>query len=315
MADPPASMIIPVRMPFGVHVRGQELWITSVATQRIYVIDEVSSGSFTLRTITGRGKLGSEPTPVDASQAAMNWPHEVWVGDGSTHWIADTRNDRIAEVSGDPPVFRILAGGDDAGFDQPHSVIRLDAHSLLVADTKNHRLCQVHLPDGDVTRFGGDGRRKRPTPGVRVDQTSLFGPRALAVSEDAVWLALREGNSIWRIDRQTKVITLVAGTGEKGYSGDGGDPLQATFNGPKGLCMDSKGRLLVVDTENHCVRRIDLVKETIETVLGGSTEKETLPLKRPHGIAAESSGDGFWVADSENHRIIGWQLSHGASSQ
>ncbi|MEM9828263.1 MAG: hypothetical protein AAF958_16860 [Planctomycetota bacterium] len=236
----------------------------------------------------------------------MNWPHEVWVGENNRLWIADTRKDRILEVSGDPARCRIVAGGPAAGFDQPHSVVQLDAETLLVADTRNHRLCTVRISDGQVNTFGGDGRPKMPTDRRQVSETSLHGPRALAMDNQSIWLALREGNSIWRIDRQTRRIERIAGTGKKGYSGDGGDPLAATLSGPKGLVIDREGRLLVVDTENHCVRRIDPKRNTIETVLGGSKAGQTMTLKRPHGITVHSQGDGFWVADSENDRVIGW---------
>jgi len=114
---------------------------------------------------------------------------------------------------------------------------------------------------------------------------------------------LREGNSIWRIDRASGTIHHIAGTGEKGYSGDGGPPEMATFSGPKGLAIDGDKRLLVVDTENHAVRRIDLDKQSIETILGGTAANETFTLKRPHGVSFHPH-TGFLVADSESHRVL-----------
>jgi len=125
----------------------------------------------------------------------------------------------------------------------------------------------------------------------------------LAVDEDSIWIALREGNSIWRLDRNQQTLHHVAGTGKKGYTGDGGPALKATFSGPKGLAVDDQGRLLVVDTENHAVRRIDLKKDLVETVLGGTQAEQSFPLKRPHGIAVRS-GFGYLVADSEMHRVL-----------
>ena len=52
-------------------------------------------------------------------------------------------------------------------------------------------------------------------------------------------------------------ISTIAGTGAKGYSGDGGPASKATFNGPKAIRCNREGNLFVVDTENHAVRRID----------------------------------------------------------
>ena len=79
--------------------------------------------------------------------------------------------------------------------------------------------------------------------------------------------------------------------------------MDATFNGPKGLVLDTQGRLLVVDTENHAVRRIDLTAKSVETVLGEASSIHPIVLKRPHGIAF-SERRGFFVADSENHRVL-----------
>jgi hypothetical protein len=142
-----------------------------------------------------------------------------------------------------------------------------------------------------------------PVDGSNATTASLFGPRSLAVDKDSIWIALREGNSIWRIDRSTDTIHHVAGTGKKGYGGDGGPALRATFNGPKGLVLDDHQGVLVVDTENQAVRRIDLASGTVVTVLGGSLASTTATLKRPHGIA-HPGGRKFLVADSENHRVL-----------
>ena len=66
---------------------------------------------------------------------------------------------------------------------------------------------------------------------------------------------------------------------------------------------DDEGRILLVDTENHAVRRIDLVKKTVVTVLGERAVKNQTTLKRPHGIDY-SPEFGFMVGDSENHRVL-----------
>ena len=63
---------------------------------------------------------------------------------------------------------------------------------------------------------------------------------ALAPNGD-LYLALREGNAIYRIDGGTRTFHRVAGTGRSGYSGDGGPALQADLGGPKGLAYSSRG--------------------------------------------------------------------------
>ena len=92
-------------------------------------------------------------------------------------------------------------------------------------------------------------------------------------------------------------------------TGDGGAAIQATFNGPKAIRCDADGNVLVVDTENHSMRKIDVSDGTISTVAGGRQGPEgdggdsTLAgLARPHGVVADAYGT-YYIADSENHRV------------
>jgi hypothetical protein len=129
------------------------------------------------------------------------------------------------------------------------------------------------------------------------------------VMDDAgtIYLALREGNAIYRIDPKTNTLHHIAGTGEQGYSGDGGPARAAKLAGPKGLAHAGR-RLYLADTESHTIRRIDLDSGVIATVLGTGTRgdgPETDPLQcklaRPHGLLAVR--DALYVSDSEAHRI------------
>lgn len=296
--------------PFGVATsRPDEVLLTTVDDHSVW---RLRPSDQSIARIAGNGTLGYSGDGGPASKATMNWPHEVRVTKEGDLYIADTRNHVIRRVDGKTQIITTLAGngqpgfagdgrrGDLAQFDQPHSVVLDGEGGLLVADTKNHRVRHIDLQTRVVTTIAGTGKPKLPDEGADAKSTSLFGPRSLAVDADSIWLVLREGNSVWRIDRKTKTIHRVAGTGAKGHTGDGGDPLKATFRGPKGIAIDSLGRVLIVDTENHVVRRIDLKANTIETVSGLDRSK---PMKRPHGIAPFGKS-GFLVGDSENHRVL-----------
>ncbi|TWU67346.1 hypothetical protein [Crateriforma conspicua] len=300
---------VPVGMPFGVEVDGDDVWVTSITDESVGLI----SPDDRYRPLIGGAEAG-----------VFQWPHEVRVGDAQQLYIADTRNHRIIRVDTDggsaeqaDPAdhrYQVIAGTGKAGFadgpggsalfNQPHSVVVLDAKTLLIADTKNHRIRKLDLKSGVVSPFCGDGSPELPKDGQARQQASLFGPRSLAVDDTSIWIALREGNSIWRLDRATDTLHHIAGNGQKGYDGDGGSAKAATMNGPKGLDIDAEGGVLVVDTENHCVRRVDVAADRIETVLGGNQAAKTTELKRPHGIAATGQGRSFWLADSENDRML-----------
>jgi sugar lactone lactonase YvrE len=127
-------------------------------------------------------------------------------------------------------------------------------------------------------------------------------------ADGTLYLALREGNAIYRIDPKTRALHHLAGTGAQGYAGDGGPARLATLAGPKGLALAGR-RLYLADTESHTVRQIDLDSGIITTVLGTGTrgdgpEADPLQCKlaRPHGLFADGNGV-LYVGDSEAHRI------------
>ncbi len=122
----------------------------------------------------------------------------------------------------------------------------------------------------------------------------------------------REGNSVRRFDMKAKTIARFAGTGKKGYVGDGGPALAATFDGPKEIDVDPAGNVFVVDTENEAIRRIDARSGLISTVAGkGRTKTPGLgdggpataaTLGRPHGVAVGPDG-AVYIGDTNSHRV------------
>ena len=135
-------------------------------------------------------------------------------------------------------------------------------------------------------------------------------PRAIDVDRDGtIYLALREGNAIYRIDPRPNRILRIAGSGDKGYTGDGGPAIAATLNGPKGIALAPDGSLYIADTENHAIRRIDL-KTGVITTVAGTGERGDGPdgdplgcrLNRPHGVFVARDGK-VYISDSESHRI------------
>lgn len=294
---------------YGIEVIGNDVFFSTVDDHSIW---QMSLSGKSLKRIAGNASKGLEGDDGPALAASFNAPHEIRVDEKGNLYIADTRNHCIRWIEAETGLVRRLAGdgkpgfggdggpGIEAQFDQPHSIVLDGEGGVLVADTKNHRLRRIDLKTGRVETLSGDGRKRLPVEGKRIDQVSLFGPRSLAIDDDSIWLVLREGNSVWRIDRKSKRIYRVAGTGKKGHTGDGSDPLDATFRGPKGIAVDSQGRLLVVDTENHALRIVDPSKKTIRTA------PIKFEMKRPHGTAVWSrdEGDVYLISDSENHRVL-----------
>src|SRR6185369_12710228 len=79
----------------------------------------------------------------------------------------------------------------------------------------------------------------------------------------------RQGSSLRAVDPASGIITTIAGTTGRGYSGDGGPAAAAVFDAPKEMALDRDGSLLIVDTENHAIRRIEHASGIVTTVVGG----------------------------------------------
>lgn len=98
----------------------------------------------------------------------------------------------------------------------------------------------------------------------------LKNPKSVALYGGFLYIA-DLSNEVRRVNLSTGIITRVAGTGNQGYTGDGGPALSATLNQPQRLAIDSVGNIYVADSGNSVVRRIDSATNTITTVAGTGT--------------------------------------------
>jgi DNA-binding beta-propeller fold protein YncE len=239
-------------------------------------------------------------------------------------FFVDRLNRRVRKVNIETGVISTVAGngsaiysGDlgpaaQAGLVEPNGVaIDPGGRNLFIADVAGHRVRRVDLATGIISTFAGTGKGRHDGDGRRAEMASIWGARAVDVALDGtVFILEREGNTLRRVDPRTGLIVTLAGTGNKGYSGDGGLALSATFNGPKELAVDRTGNPWIVDTENHAIRFIDKLTGTVRTVAGvgmpggggDSGPAVRAHLDRPHGVAI-GPDHAIWIADTNNHRI------------
>src|SRR5262249_20329855 len=122
---------------------------------------------------------------------------------------------------------------------------------MYLADLDNRRVRMIDLKTNAVTTGAGNGEKDVPNEGTEAVRAPLVDPRAVAVdAKGNVYVLERAGNALRVVDAQGKIRT-VAGTGEKGANGDGEEARFATLNGPKHLCIDRDGNVVIADTENH----------------------------------------------------------------
>lgn len=286
-----------------------------------HVIRKVAADG-TISTVAGSGKAGYSGDGGPATDASLNQPYEIRSDSDGNILFVEMPNHLVRKVDMESGLISTIAGTGKAGFSgdggaaiqatfhRPHS-IQLDAWgNLLICDIGNHRIRRVGKSSGIVETLSGTGEKKATPEGAPLFRTPLNGPRALDVAPDGdLWLALREGNAVYRIDMKKGRFHHVAGTGKKGFTGNGGPAKTATLSGPKGISLDNAGNVWLADTESHSVRMIDRQTGNLELIAGNGERGDgpdgdplTCQLARPHGIFTAADGS-VYIGDSENHRV------------
>lgn len=265
------------------------------------------------------GKPGYKDGPAPTAQ--FNQPHEIRFDGAGNLFISDMTTQTIRKILWQTKVVSTVAGTGKAGFsgdggpatqaelNLPISVVLDRDGGFLLCDIRNHRVRAVD-GQGTIRTVAGTGEKK-PTPdGAPVASTPLNGPRTLAVEANGnVIIVLREGNAVYRWNRQTNTLHHVAGVGQPGYSGDGGDAKLAKLSGPKGVAIGPDGDVYLADTESNTIRVIHLKSGVIETVVGDGQkgdgpegDPKKCRLNRPHGVFFDAKGN-LYIGDSENHKV------------
>ncbi len=317
-----AATEVAISNPFGIEPDSRGNLI--IASYDQHVIYRLSADRKQIELIGGKGQEGFSGKNGDSAlEVRMKQPHEVRLDAHDNIYIADTFNHRVGMIEAKTGQWKNIAGtgelgasGDagpaaEAKMNQAYS-IAIDGDELFIADLANHRIRKVRLDSGIIESICGTGKKGKPTDGELAREQPLEGPRSLAIDKQNLWIVLREGNSVWRIDRATGKIHHVAGTGVKGFAGDGGDAKACKLNGPKGAAVNPGIALYIADTENHAIRMIDLKTNMVSTIAGSpkgeagfngdGDDPTTRLLKRPHGVCWLSTGE-LLIGDSENHRV------------
>ena len=152
----------------------------------------------------------------------------------------------------------------------------------------------------------------QPAPqGVAGTASYLVSPQGLAIdASNNLYICEVNGHVVRKVDLSTGTITLFAGNGVAGDSGDGGPALDANFVIARYVAVDSSGNVYISDNGANRIRRIDAVTHTITTYAGTGTAgyngddiaATSANLNAPRGIQFDSA-DNLYIADVSNQRI------------
>ena len=254
-------------------------------------ICKVDARTGTFSTIAGTGERGLAGDGGPAVKALLNEPYGVVAATDGTIYFADRLNKRVRAISAAGIISTVA---DEDNLLEPNGLaLSPDQTRLFIADVADHRVRVIDRGTNVITTFAGTGEGRHDGDGGPADKACIFGARAVAFAPDSsLYVMERQGSCIRRI--RDGIIETVAGTGARGYEGDGGDARVAVFNAPKEMAVAPNGDIFVVDTENHAIRMIDAATWIVRTIASG--------LARPHGAVVAADG-AVYVGDSENHRV------------
>ena len=259
---------------------------------------------------------------LDLSPAVYNGMHDISIGPDGSIYASDSFQHRIVRLDPKTHATTVFAGTGKAGFagdggpaDQAQfnipmcGVIDPTGKFMVIADIGNNRVRRIDLATKTITTIAGNGKKGVPKDGEKALEAPMGDARAACTAQDGtVYVLLRGGNALAAV-KDGKVNVVVNKAGKPGPATDG-PAAEATMRGPKYVTMDAKGNVLILDTENHCLRLFDPVKQTIRTIVGNGKKGSAVgpdwagtQLNRPHGARIGPDGR-LYVTDTENNRIL-----------
>jgi len=235
-----------------------------------------------------------------ATAAELTWPSAITFDRSGNLYIADSGNHVIRKVDANTGIISTVAGngfgarafqtgggvfsGDgglatSAELNYPTAIAVDDSGNLYIADTSNTVVRKVDSQTGIITTIAGNGQWSDsawPIPGMGGPATSapVNWPTGIALDRSGNLYVVNSAYPVVvinKIDANSGVISVYAGSPIPGYSGDGGPATAAQMNYPCGIAFDRHGNLYIGDVYNYAIRKVT-PRGTISTVAGTGTE-------------------------------------------
>ncbi len=182
---------------------------------------------------------------------------------------------------------------------------------VFVGERDGFRVRRIDLSKGEIATVAGVGIPGHNGDGIPAIDAMIGAPESLAFdSKGDLYIGERGTYRVRKIDMSTGVVSTYAGSGERGFEGDGGPAIEARISNPFGLAFDANDNLFIADTENQKIRVVNRESGVIATFAGtgengfdeGGGDAIEAKLNRPHVCVVDPSGN-LVVGDSFNQRI------------
>ena len=293
------------------------------------LVMKVAAGGSGLTTIAGTGIAGFSGDGGPATAAQLNGPSGVTIDQKGNIFIADSKNHRVRMVTPAGTITTIagtgtcgtLGDGGSAAMAQlcvPAETLFDSSGNLLIADFGN-RLVRKLTPDGTLTTIAGSGKNDSGffypgtsgNGGPAIHATFYLTGGTVFDSPGNLYVSESFGNVIRKIAPDGTVSTF-AGTGQPGYSGDGGPAIHAAFSFPGPIAVGPDGALYAIIGGSRVVK---ITPDGIIHLVAGSGSGTGLnrsqgdggpavnaTLNEPGGIAFDPQGN-IYIADTSNARV------------
>ncbi len=280
-----------------------------------------------ITTVAGTGTSGYSGDGCPAVSAKLSFPAGIAVTSAGVLYIADTGNNRVRKIAGG--IITTVAGNGQAGYsgdggqatsaklDTPTGLAVDSSGNLYIADTDNNVVRKV-AANGVISTFAGkafrgDNYNKHSSGGCRLSgnsgaatNASLCAPTGLSISGSALLIADTANSQVRKVSGGT--ITAFAGTGNGGFSGDGGQATSAKVQWPLGVAQDPLGNVYIVDSGNARLRQVT-ASGVISTFAGNGSfgysgdngPAELAKIAPVGGVTTDASNVFF--GDTANQRV------------
>jgi sugar lactone lactonase YvrE len=314
------------------------LTLSTFAVLAVSLVPATLAQPGTISTVVGNGYKGRLGIGGPATAAQMYGPSSVAFDKAGNLFIADYTGEQIYKVdaAGDISIFAGSGAGGysgnggkaiDATFNQPVAIAFGPGGDLYVADSNNNVIREIAHGTHIISTAAGNAVGAGPgdvdicgtlVPGVKATATPICNSQGVAVdSKGNLYIHnANAGAQILKVNATTGILTVVAGTGTYGYTGDGGLAVNAQLSWVEGVAVDSSDNIYISDTGNCAIRKVTASTGIITSLvgvplhpwqgtcgLGGDEGPATAALiDDPWGVVVDQYGDVFF-ADYGNNLI------------
>ena len=215
-----------------------------------------------------------------ASQYGIYNPRNIWMDENDNLYVPDQGHQKVFKIDKSGIITTITGTGvsgysGDGGpanlaqIHGPRGVTGDNKGNLFVAEGNGDRIRKIDI-NGNISTYAGTGEGGFSGDGGAATSAQIAFPYVLKYYNDALYFADLQNSRIRKIDSDG-IITTVAGTGNQGYSGDGGAATSAELESPSTIDFDSEGNMYIGDYTQSVIRKVD-TDGNISTFAGTGTD-------------------------------------------